>query len=170
MGFHMLFVCILFWTCLAIGDRSKDDMDDNVRRQRIQIHFCVSLRLTGVKIIHWLCLHHGAATLHLSTIYHWIARFQSGNNSAKDKPQGSCPLKLTPQVINQIRQAVTADPTLSIKELSVWFGLGMATIHWCLHKKLHLKKRPSRWIPHHLTTTHRLVWVNVYRRLLALHR
>ncbi len=169
MAFCMLFVCILFWTCFAICECSKDDVDDNVRRQRIQIHFCIGLGLTGVEIIHWLCLHHGCAMLHLSTVYRWIAHFWSGNNSAKDNPRGGHPLKLTTQVINQIRQAVTADPTLSIKELSLWFGLGMVTIHCCLHKKLHLKKRPSRWIPHHLTTAHRLVQVNVCRRLLALH-
>lgn len=83
---------------------------------------------------------HGNHALSSTTIHRWMTvTFTGCQNFNTVKPTGR-PLKLTPQVLRDIRAATRADPQITIRQLAVQFGLGHATIHKALRSVLKLKK------------------------------
>lgn len=78
--------------------------------------------------------------------FHWQVRLQDcqGNRQAYEThPQHN--------ILQQIRVATRAEPTITIQQLAHQFQLGHATIHKALRTLLKLKKRPCVLRPHHLT-------------------
>ena len=82
------------------------------------------------------------------------------------KSTGHLP-KLTRQVLQDLQEAVSQNPTVTVQQLSRHFDLGLATVHRALQQKLKLKKRPAIWRPHDLSAAQRLRRVTTARQLLG---
>lgn len=111
----------------------------------------VGLRMKTSRIVQHIGHAHGGHALSKSAVYRWAKRFRSGDLSTDDKPRpGRAPV-LSAAVIGQIQNAVRVSPNISLRALANTCGVSVGTVHKALRKNLQLRKRPSRWVLHHLS-------------------
>ncbi len=130
------FLCLLFLPCQC----ARHDIEVERRQQRVEIKFMWLLGLSTVEIIRRLRQCHAQAALCAATVYWWVRQLKDGRTTLRDLPKIGRPTKLTRDKIRRIRNELDTDPTLSLKEISRCVGLGVATVHKCVRKNLHLKK------------------------------
>lgn len=94
------------------------------------------------------------------------ATFTGHRNFRTQKPTGRPP-KLTPDVLQRIKDATKADPTTTIRQLAAQFQLGTAMIHKALRSVLKLRKHPCVMRPHDLTAAHRRRRLQAARQILG---
>ncbi len=136
--------------------------------QRVQIQFLTKLNIRPTRIHDHLRRAHGAAALSASTVYRWSRKFRSGIEDCKDAARPGRPTKLTDEKMRELTVHLNGDRRLSIRRLSHLCDLGVATVHKALRTVLQMKKRPARWVPHHLTPPQRQRRLDTCRQLLRM--
>ena len=92
------------------------------------------------------------AAYSLPTIRRWIARFKAGHLVVEDEHRSGCPITETSQAnIDLIESLIDDNPRISYSYLEEHTSLSRGTLQRIIKDELHLTKRSSRWIPHHLT-------------------
>lgn len=129
-------------------------MDHSKEVQRSEVCLLARQGQRHCDIVHELCWLHGVHALSSMMMHRWMsATFTGRRNFTSVKTIGR-PTKLTPQMLRDIRAVTREDPTITICQLSVHFGLGHATIHRALRSVLKLCKHLCIMRPHQLTAAH----------------
>ena len=86
------------------------------------------------------------------TVCRWVSDFSDGKESVLHEPHSGRPKSAVNELaINQIRDQISEDPHVTIRELSDTNGISYGSVQTILKKELGLKKLCARWIPHLLT-------------------
>ena len=142
-------------------------MDHSKEVQRSEVRLLARQGQRHCDIVRELRRLHGVNALSSTTVHRWMSATFTGRRNFKSvKPVGR-PTKLTPVMLRDIREATRQDPNITIRQLSVRFGLGHATIHRVLRSVLKLCKRPCVMRLHQLTAAHHRSRLQLSRRLLG---
>ena len=107
---------------------------------------------TSTSIYNDLVKVNGKAAYSLPTIRRWIACFKAGHLVVEDEHRSGCPITETSQAnIDLIESLIDDNPRISYSYLEEHTSLSRGTLQRIIKDELHLTKRSSRWIPHHLT-------------------
>ncbi len=88
----------------------------------------------------------------LRTVYRWIARFSTGEESTKDEPRCGRPITESGLAnIERVRLLIEENPHISYTYLEAETGICRGTLHRIIHDGIGMKKLTSRWVPHYLT-------------------
>ena len=86
------------------------------------------------------------------TVCRWVRDFSDGKESVLHEPYFGRPKAAVNELaIDQIRDQISEDPHVTIRELSDTNGISYGSVQTILKKELGLKKLCARWIPHLLT-------------------
>lgn len=118
--------------------------------QRAEIRFCVRSGMSPTETFARLKNIHGNNCLSRSSVFRWHQTLRSGGG-IQDKVKQVQLRKVTPAKVDQLLRAVEEDRRQSVPQLARRVGLSVGSTHTALHKKLGMRKAPSRWIPHLLT-------------------
>ncbi len=156
-------------SCLILTKLTKltDTMEDSKLTQRAEISL---LRIQGwsVSEAHQELLRiHGQSALSLSTVHRWFCKFDHGVQDFSVKKTGGQISKVTPEVVNKVKELLAEDNTMCLRVISNRTGLSLRTIHHIIRNKLELKKRPAKWIPHALSDAQKRTRLRMARGLLT---
>ena len=98
-----------------------------------------------------------------SQCFKWFKRFHDGDESLEDHDHKRRPQSLDEGVL---KDAIEADPTLTLRELAAKFGCSYTTIETHL-QAIGKKNRCGKWVPHLLTDAMKASRVSVASSLLA---
>ena len=142
-------------------------MDHSKEVQRSEVRLMARQGMRHCEILRELRRLHDGHALSSTTVHCWMtATFMGRRNFRTTKPTRRPP-KLTPAVLQAIRAATRAEPTITIRQLARQFDLGQATVHKALRSVLKLKKCPCVFRPHTLTAANRRAWLQVSCCLLG---
>ncbi|PIO63958.1 hypothetical protein TELCIR_14426 [Teladorsagia circumcincta] len=98
------------------------------------------------------------------TIVRWC--FKVGDYTFEDEEESGRPSELN---LSELRRVMKTDPFQSTREMASTLGVHSSTIESVL-KKLGMKKKLGRYVPHHLKPVDRYRRVHAYLTLLNLHK
>ena len=102
-----------------------------------------------------------------STVVRWFNKFKNGNESLEDKHRSGRPItETTPSNIDKVRSVIDNNPWCSYDQIEVETSLSRGTIQNIIHDHLKMKKKTSRWVPHHLTEENRKERVRICKQNL----
>ncbi len=142
-------------------------MDHSKEVQRSEVRLLAHQGKCHCEILREMHRLHGHHALSSTTVHHWMSATFTGRRNFKSQKPAGRPPKLSPVVLRDIRDATRRDPTVTIRELSRQFRLGVATIHKALRSVLKLRKHPCILRPHELTAANRRSCLQISRRLLG---
>ncbi len=170
MESHETLTCSLWqvtfsdWTCQSIL-RINSDMAPHDKDQRIEIRFLWKTGLNAKQIHDRLVQVDGRNAVSHSTVQRWILKFPQ-DESVKDKPCPGRPKVRTAAKVQKLTRAVQIDKRSSVRELADQVKISKDSVHRMLRKDLHLKKKPSKWVPHLLTPAEKARHVDCSREAL----
>ena len=126
-------------------------MMNNKAEQRAEICFCVRSGIGRGETLQRLVQIHGANALSKSQVNRWYRKFEDGHTQLTDAPRNQTPRKVNNAKVDEVRHLVTRSKNISVRQLSRETSLSIGSVHKVLRKKLGLKKRPAKWVLHHLT-------------------
>ncbi len=118
----------------------------NKNEQRIVIKFMCKEGKSAKTIDDSLVAVHGRDALSRSTVQRWVLRFQN-SDEVKDLPRSGRPSR-SPATVAAVAAFIAQDKRHTIRQTSAHCQVSTGLVHKILHSDLHLKKRPSKWIPH----------------------
>lgn len=87
-----------------------------------------------------------------ATVYNRIQRFNSGDESTKDKPRSGAPItETTGDNIERVRCLIQEDPHISLRDIEANTSISKTSVERILHDHLNLRKLHACWVPHKLT-------------------
>ena len=111
-----------------------------------------------------------------STVFRWYAKFKEPKEDDNeldltfDKPRSSRPRTVRNQdTIQRIKDTVTNDPRISIRELPEECDVSFGTVHTVLHEELHLRNVSSVWVPYDLSDANKQARINRAKHFQRLH-
>lgn len=120
---------------------------DKTVEQRICLKFCVSNQIPCVKAYKMLEKAYGDACLSKTRAYDWYKEFKEGRKDVQDLPRSGRPATAsTNGNIEKIKNTVTDDPSISIREIAKVLRMSHATVHNILTQDLNLKRIDDKWI------------------------
>ena len=149
------------------------EMTKDKEQQRAEIRFCMNLGLSRVDTRRHLVQVHGGQALSQSQVNRWFLRIQNENDPTlqlKDHPRNTTPRKVTPNKVQEIRDVLRRNPNSTCRQIATDTGLSNGTVHKTLRKKMDLKKKSAKWVPHHLTPAQMQRRVQCSRAALQLLR
>ncbi len=121
---------------------------DKKMEQRANIKFCVKLGETPKDTIDMIQTVYGREALGCTQIRMWFWRFQNGHTSLKDNPgRGRKVSKCNEENIEDVKRLLDADRRMSIKDLSVFTGISVGTVHQILHQDLGMRRLAAKFVP-----------------------
>ncbi len=138
--------------------------------QRVEIRAMVRNGLPPCRILQQLQLDHAHHALSKSAVCRWVLKLRAGHIDLATPKSTGRPPKLTPDLLCRIQTSLNEDKSKTIRQLAREFQLSLSTIHRALRTHLKLKKRPAKWVAHHLTDQQKRRHVHVSRRVLGLLR
>lgn len=135
--------------------------------QRHEIRLLMRQGRRLCEIVRQLHQDHGNCAPSQTTMHRWMTAIRGGRaDVSSPKPTGR-PTKVTPEVLQTIKDILADDKTTPICVLAHRTGLAKSTIHRALRTILKLKKRPAKWVLHQLTQRNKNNRMRMCRRLLG---
>ena len=141
-------------------------MDKSAYRSYILTRF--KLGNTATVIWDELKTAHGEAAPSRRTVFTWVERFKSGDESIEDNMRPGAPITATiPENIETVRSLIEVNPNTSYAQIEAATSYSHATINRIIHDHLHLRKLSSRWVPYDLTDAQKALRVLFCQENLA---
>ena len=100
------------------------------------------------------------------SIYQWYGEFNRGRSSLQDEFRESHSKSVVvPLTIDAVRQLILQDRHATYREIETTLGISGTSIHSILSEHLTVKKICSRWIPHNLFITQKILSIRVTKVL-----
>ncbi|PIO58215.1 hypothetical protein TELCIR_20354 [Teladorsagia circumcincta] len=124
-------------------------------------HFGSNMKAAEVKMRD-IYKHHAPS---YRTIVRWYNRFKVGDYTLEDEKRSGRPSEHN---LRELRRVVQRDPLRFTREMASTFGVHSSTVDFGL-KKMGMKKKLGRYVPHHLKPADRDGRVDACLTLLNLH-
>ncbi len=142
-------------------------MAQNRSEQRVAIQLLAGMALNAKQIHQRLVNVHNAGAYSLSTVHRWMMRFATGDTRTMDRPRSGHPPHVTAAKLQQLQDILRRHPRSSLLQLARDTALSVGSVHRAL-KRLGWRRRPAKWVPHHLTPAQKRRRMDVCRTLLHL--
>ena len=91
------------------------------------------------------------------TVEFRAGKFKRGRTRLEDDPRERRPKTVTtPEIIEQVHNIVSEDPSLTMREIAYAIGISDERVLHILHGELHMKKLFGKLVPHTLTIQQKL--------------
>ncbi len=152
---------LLFSLLTALTAHSKEC-------QRVEIRAMTRRGLELTQILRQLRADHAHHALSKSAVCRWVVKLRAGRNDLSTPKSSGRPPKLTLDLLRRIKASLDEDKSKTIRQLAREFNLSLSTIHRALRSHLKLKKRPAKWVLHHLTDQQKQHRLGVARWILGM--
>ena len=138
-------------------------MDKNFE-ERICLKFWIANVISYAESLNMLQKAYGESTLWKTTFYKWHSAFKSGLDELEDLPRSGWPPTSSTEVnIAKIKEMVTENRYLSLREIVAEFSVSHQSIRTILNDCLGMKRVAARLVPKdHLTKLS--LWTNFWRK------
>ena len=105
--------------------------------------------LAALQIFQFLVNAFGDNSPSICVVYRWIKKFKDGWKDFRDAPIPGRPRSARSEKnIALIREEIEGNPYVTIRQLSLMYGLSKGTIGLILHEDLRVRKVAAKWVPH----------------------
>ena len=89
---------------------------------------------------------YGTSVPVFATVYNWVNEFKRVRTPTKDKYRSGRPAEVTTsEMIYKIRDMVSSDRRIKVREIVEAIGMSQGTVFLILHEKLGVKKISAKW-------------------------
>ncbi len=121
-------------------------------RMRVCVWYSQLLGTTAANMAHDFQHIFGPDAIKAAAIRSLFRQFQDGRQEMRDlKRSGRPSIKTAPTKVQEVKYAVTTQPRMTISRLALCTGLNYTTTQRILKRKLKLRKRSCKLVPHELT-------------------
>jgi AraC-like DNA-binding protein len=120
--------------------------------QRAAIKFCLKLGKSATETFNLVKTAYGDNALKKTQAYEWFGRFKAGRESIKDDERSGRPKDgRNEQTIAKVRDLITSDRRLTVREISLQLSLGFGTVQRILTDDLGMSRVSAKMVPKLLT-------------------
>lgn len=116
-----------------------------------------------------ICQVYGHDEVSYRLVRNWVNKFKSGVVSVQDAPKSGRKISVvTPKNIKRVSDILDSDARYTSRDIARMTGISEGSARTILKKKLGLRRKVARWIPHLLTPEQKKLRVNTAKKLLKM--